>query len=242
MECVATASGSLCAEENVVATLQERKALMRKAARASVQAIHTDVLQQLSRDACHRLLVLDAVREARGVAAYLSMPAELQTATLLEGLFQERYEAGGAPQEGRRAVFVPKVTGGNRFDMVMVPVNGGSEEVASYPKSRWLIPEPELPSGLTCADLWQLAVPLLDVVVVPGVAFDDKCRRLGRGKGYYDTFLESLASCRHAQGLERPVTVGICFDEQVVADVPVDQHDRILDFVVTPSTTFRNTG
>ena len=57
----------------------------------------------------------------------------------------------------------------------------------------------------------------LDVVVVPGLAFTPDGRRLGQGGGHYDRFLPRL----------RPdcVTIGACFAEQVVADLPTEPHD-----------------
>ena len=65
----------------------------------------------------------------------------------------------------------------------------------------------------------------VDVVLVPGLAFTRDGRRLGQGGGFYDRFLPSLrADC---------VTVGVCFAEQMVDDVPSEAHDRVLDHVVT---------
>mmetsp|Transcript_21965 Transcript_21965/g.44420 ORF Transcript_21965/g.44420 Transcript_21965/m.44420 type:complete len:86 (+) Transcript_21965:440-697(+) len=74
------------------------------------------------------------------------------------------------------------------------------------------------------------------------MAFDRCCRRLGRGKGYYDTFLEALSEGRAARGLPPPVAVGLCLDEQLVPEVPTDVHDRILDAVVTPTAAFGSGG
>lgn len=62
-------------------------------------------------------------------------------------------------------------------------------------------------------------VPLDDInlVVVPGVAFDKKNIRLGRGHGYYDRFLSGLPKTTK--------TIGLAFDFQVVEDLPQDPHD-----------------
>jgi 5-formyltetrahydrofolate cyclo-ligase len=62
-------------------------------------------------------------------------------------------------------------------------------------------------------------VPLddIDLVVVPGVAFDKKNIRLGRGHGYYDKFLSGLPKTTR--------TIGLAFDFQVVEDLPQDPHD-----------------
>jgi 5-formyltetrahydrofolate cyclo-ligase len=64
-----------------------------------------------------------------------------------------------------------------------------------------------------------------DLMLVPGLAFDMQCRRLGRGKGFYDQLLTML----HGP------TCGVCFDEQVVEEVPVEAHDVRLDCLLTPT-------
>lgn len=63
-----------------------------------------------------------------------------------------------------------------------------------------------------------------DLIVVPGVAFDRQGNRLGRGKGYYDRFL-----CQH---LEVP-RIGICFDFQLVEEVPAESFDIRMDEAIT---------
>jgi len=62
-------------------------------------------------------------------------------------------------------------------------------------------------------------VPLedIDVIVVPGIAFDKKNVRLGRGHGYYDRFLCALPNDTK--------TIGLAFDFQVLEDLPKDSHD-----------------
>jgi 5-formyltetrahydrofolate cyclo-ligase len=65
----------------------------------------------------------------------------------------------------------------------------------------------------------------LDVVVVPGLAFTPDGHRLGQGGGHYDRFLTRV----------RPgcLTIGVCFREQLVAELPVEAHDVPLTAVVT---------
>ena len=57
----------------------------------------------------------------------------------------------------------------------------------------------------------------IDLVIVPGLAFDLKGNRLGRGAGYYDRFLKILAP-------EVP-SIGLAFGFQIVEDIPVHLHD-----------------
>jgi len=71
------------------------------------------------------------------------------------------------------------------------------------------------------------ALPLnrLDLILVPGVAFDLHGRRLGRGKGFYDQLLACV----------RGATCGVAFDEQIVAEIPVEPHDVHLNCILTPT-------
>lgn len=64
----------------------------------------------------------------------------------------------------------------------------------------------------------------LDLVIVPGLAFDKKGNRLGRGKGYYDRFLKLLKA--------KTVTVGLAYDFQILPSVPVQGHDVAVDSVL----------
>ncbi|MFA5085716.1 MAG: 5-formyltetrahydrofolate cyclo-ligase [Candidatus Omnitrophota bacterium] len=70
-------------------------------------------------------------------------------------------------------------------------------------------------------------VPLddIDLVVVPGVAFDKKNIRLGRGHGYYDRFLAGLP--------KKTKTIGLAFDFQVLEYLPQDPHDVPVSRIIT---------
>lgn len=63
-----------------------------------------------------------------------------------------------------------------------------------------------------------------DLIIVPGMAFDTAGHRLGRGRGYYDRFL-----CQHL-GVKR---IGICFDFQKVAEVPIEPTDISMDEILS---------
>ncbi len=107
----------------------------------------------------------------------------------------------------------------NRIDPVVVHNLSSDCE-----PSRYSIVQPR-------ADLLPLAPDALDVVLVPGVAFDAAGGRLGRGGGFYDRFLTSL---RNRPGV---TVAGICFDEQVVDSVPMHAHDVRVGMILTPTRT-----
>lgn len=70
----------------------------------------------------------------------------------------------------------------------------------------------------------------IDLVLVPGVGFDEEGHRLGFGRGFYDRLL---------QGFARERRVGVAFDAQVVARLSPEPHDVPMGWVVTPSRALR---
>jgi 5-formyltetrahydrofolate cyclo-ligase len=71
----------------------------------------------------------------------------------------------------------------------------------------------------------QVSAGELDLILVPGVAFDLHGGRLGRGKGYYDQLLLVL----------RGTACGVAFEEQIVGEIPVEPHDVRINCVLTPT-------
>ena len=72
----------------------------------------------------------------------------------------------------------------------------------------------------------------IDLIIVPGRAFDVYCNRLGRGKGYFDRFLKKLCGSKR--------TVGLAFFEQVLDKVPSSENDVRVDVVVTDAFVIRS--
>ncbi len=77
----------------------------------------------------------------------------------------------------------------------------------------------------------EVKVVEIDWVLVPGLAFDARCNRLGRGAGYYDRLLKELR-------LDAP-RVALALEDQIILEVPVGRHDQPLDAVVTATRSFR---
>ncbi|MBQ7192592.1 MAG: 5-formyltetrahydrofolate cyclo-ligase [Paludibacteraceae bacterium] len=85
-------------------------------------------------------------------------------------------------------------------------------------KGRFGIPEPQTPAFKGAIDL----------VLVPGVAFDKDLHRLGRGGGYYDRFLKRV---------KIKMKIGVCYDFQLHDRLPHAVFDQLMNRVVTPSQT-----
>jgi 5-formyltetrahydrofolate cyclo-ligase len=179
------------------------KTELRRAMRARLIDLPPGVRKAASAEVCRRLEGEEFWRRARSVLLVAPRSDEIDlwplVATALAGhkrVFLPAYEpASGAYQA--REIRDPVA------DLTVGPFG-------------ILEPKPGCP-GVT-------AMPL-DLVVVPGLAFDPRGWRLGRGKGFYDRMLESVSA----------VTCGVAFDEQIVPAVPVEPHDVQLSFVLTPA-------
>ncbi len=99
-------------------------------------------------------------------------------------------------------------------------VNGVNLDILPYDRSRlhlgsFRIEEPE---GDDTVD-----ISAIDLIIVPGVAYDRRGNRIGRGRGFYDRLLRDA----------RAVTVGVAYGCQLVDDIEPDEFDVPVDYVVT---------
>ena len=68
-----------------------------------------------------------------------------------------------------------------------------------------------------------------DAVLVPGVVFSRTGHRIGFGKGYYDRFLHTVSGS--------PLKIGLCYDWQLLDDIPHEPHDVTMDWIMTEERT-----
>jgi 5-formyltetrahydrofolate cyclo-ligase len=156
---------------------------------------------EASLDVAARLVALPAWDRARTVALHAALGAEVETDEI----------ARRAAAAGKRIAWPRLAPGGRAMEFAAC----GAADLVPGP-SRALEPPASAP-----------VVPLgaIDLAVVPGVAFDPRGGRLGRGRGHYDATLALLRP-----GAAR---IGIAFEVQVVPGVPGESHDVALDAVVT---------
>ncbi|KAK9835436.1 hypothetical protein WJX74_000082 [Apatococcus lobatus] len=83
------------------------------------------------------------------------------------------------------------------------------------------------------------AEPPLDLLIMPGLGFDEAGRRLGRGGGYYDKFVSQCMIRAEQMQRPPPLLVACAFRGQMVDNVPTGDNDRDMDVIITPDGVFK---
>lgn len=177
--------------------LSDKQAL-RKLIRHEKQLLSTEELSCQSEIVNQRLLAHPRLTAASVVMMYWSLPDEVCTHAAVEAV-----AAAG------KTVALPVVVGDGLMQLRRYT---GS---ASLKAGAYGIMEPQSEPFT--------AIGSIDLVVVPGMAFDPQGHRLGRGKGYYDRFLAAIPSV---------YKIGVCFDFQKVSHVPTSSNDIPVDEVL----------
>ena len=185
--------------------LKQAKAALRLHARARRDALGASAREHASSAIVAKLFQLTQWRTARRVLAYSSIGSELQMASLL----------AATPAEGKILV-LPRINKAQRrLDLFQVSAWERDTEAGI-----WGILEPRTSCPTVAAES-------IELVIVPGLAFDPSGGRMGYGGGYYDELLPRLApSCWR---------IALAFDAQVVPAVPCDPNDQRVDLIITES-------
>ena len=142
---------------------------------------------------------LEVFQSAGTIALYMAIGGEVN----LDSLFPECWKSG------KRTCIPVFNTEAKLYEMAEIT------HETDYKTGHYGIREPISPTPFPMHEI--------DLVAVPGVAFDRKGRRLGRGGGYYDRLLAGFSG----------VSAALAFDFQILPAIPVDLHDRSVDALVT---------
>ena len=169
---------------------------------------------ELSREIVARCMALPEYQQAKTVLFYLDVRSEVRT----------RNDLDNALASGKKIVVPYCVDGELELFHLTNP-----EELAI---GMYRILEPK--AELRTVDAHKVDVKEIDLIIVPGVAFDREGGRTGHGKGYYDKLLE------HA----RPDTplVALAFECQLFDKIPMQEHDVFMDKVITEKTAYNGRG
>ena len=177
--------------------IDEEKKVIRRDIRALKKEIPLDVKRKRSEFIINKLRDDESFKQAKVVMLYWSMDDEVYTHDFVIECAKDKI------------VILPCV----KDDVLELRVFTGEKEL--NPGDRYGILEPK---GDLYTDLNNI-----DLIVVPGVAFDMKNNRMGRGKAYYDRLLNTTTCLK----------IGICFDFQLLETVPNDKFDIKMDKVLS---------
>lgn len=153
----------------------------------------------LSQQAQRQLISSEPFICARSLALYSPINNEVAT----EQIFT-------VARTQNKQIYYPRVAGKELEFLEVCAVN--SLKVGAFG-----IAEPEIGE--------QISVAGLDLIIVPGVAFDVRGHRLGYGGGFYDRQLSGKSA--------GTISVGLCFDVQLCDLLPTEEHDQALDYIAT---------
>ncbi len=143
----------------------------------------------------NKILSLDIYKKSNVIALYSSMKSEVDTKELIS----ESLELG-------KRVLLPRII--NKNKMIFIEINKDT----NYEKNNFGMLEP---IGIEEKNI--------DLMIIPGVAFDKDNNRLGYGRGYYDKYLKD----------KNIYKIGICFKEQIVDNIDIEEHDIKMNLIIT---------
>lgn len=176
--------------------IKENKNLLRREINSIKNKYTSDELHSRSLEVMSIVEISGIFQDAKNILIYNSMEDEVRTSE-----FINKWKA-------QKTFFLPVVVGD---DIVFREFSSTSQ----LKESSFGIMEP---TGDDFADYKKI-----DLIIVPGVAFDRNKNRLGRGKGYYDRFLKKVNAPK----------MGICFDFQLLDRIPAESNDIKMDYVIS---------
>ena len=182
------------------------KANQRKIALKKRKSMSTVLYTQNSDVICQRLMELDVYKNAKCVMAYYPINNEVNVIEVINDSLKNKI------------MCLPK-TDIEKIDITphIIQFHTDLEQGA------YSINEPK-------SDCIKAKLVDIDLIIVPIVAFDKSCYRIGYGGGYYDRFLSSGMNC---------AKIGVAFEEQSVECVIKDKFDIQLDMIITQEKIYK---
>ena len=166
-----------------------------------------ELFPQASEKICSQLLTSDLYKSSSTILSYMALDDEVNLSMLMEQ----------ALKDGKK-VYIPRIIpASSQMDFY--------EKTALSDVNIYGIQEPEKNAGKFEIKKYDDEI----LILTPGRAFSKNGGRLGRGKGYYDTYLARLKE-KNAGNLK---VIGIAFDLQVFNELPLEKHDEKMDCLVT---------
>ncbi|GAA5890471.1 hypothetical protein JCM16303_004213 [Sporobolomyces ruberrimus] len=209
------------------AVVQQAKMALRKRITARLRSLPPPQVASESQTIIEHLLDSHYYLSSTSISCYLSLPiGEVSTdALILHAL------------ENDKRVYVPFCPIEDNKTMKMLRLKG-VEHFRGLKENRWGIRELDPLEVQGLEDAEDPTSGGLDLILVPGLAFDTKRRRLGHGRGYYDRYItKCIENYPRRFAKPAPKTVALALEEQMVRDgeeIPTNEWDRLPDVLLTP--------
>ncbi|XP_029354570.1 5-formyltetrahydrofolate cyclo-ligase isoform X1 [Echeneis naucrates] len=195
-----------------MAALRAAKQTLRREIKQRVAALGGDEKLRQSLVVSQQLFKHPKYVSCNRIAVFLSMDDEVRTDVIIKDVFKRG-----------KSCFIPRYNS-NSSHMDMLKLSS-LQDMESLPLTSWNIRQPAEDDN---SREEALAAGGLDLILMPGLGFDKAGNRLGRGKGYYDTYLERCI--QHPKG--KPYTIALAFKEQLCPKIPVDDNDVLIDEIL----------
>ncbi|KAE8124124.1 hypothetical protein FH972_019034 [Carpinus fangiana] len=220
-------------EQDHLDALFKQKRALRSRVRKALKAMDPALRSQEDNDIQSIVLKSPWFQSSTGLCAYISCNAlrEVDTSKLLSEILQNPAKDGHT-QVGKR-LYVPRVED-KKSHMRMLNISCIDDLVAN--SMDILEPAPVDGDGNEREDVMQANEPV-DLFLLPGLAFDRSGRRLGRGGGYYDTFLKKYQELAKANAWKQPFLVALSYSLQIMDEgiISVTPNDILVDALVSPT-------
>lgn len=159
-----------------------------------------------------RLLSLEQLRDRQNIFVYVSFRSEVATLSLIDALINM----------GKKVIVPITRVREKRLDAIHI-----NNRITDLEPGYCDIPEPKE----EFCKMHEVLPEEIETILLPGSVFDERGGRFGYGGGYYDRFLAKVP---------KAARIGLAFDLQIVEKAPLQEHDEILDMVVTESRVIRS--
>ncbi|KAL5761918.1 hypothetical protein ACOSP7_018182 [Xanthoceras sorbifolium] len=194
-----------------------------------------DPVQRIQEDNVIQNIVLESpwFKASKSLCAYISCATlrEVDTSRIVSDILSNPDNEGNT--QIRKKLYVPRIEDRNS-NMRMLKISSVNDLIVNSMN----ILEPALVNsdGNEREDVMQASEPV-DLLILPGLAFDRSGRRLGRSGGYYDLFLMKYQKLAQEREWKQPLLVALAYTLQIIEEgaIPVTPYDVPVDAVVTPS-------
>ncbi|HEX5185461.1 MAG TPA: 5-formyltetrahydrofolate cyclo-ligase [Nitrososphaeraceae archaeon] len=171
-------------------------------------SISTNTIIMHSKSINNKIIAIEEYENSKSLGVYYPIGSEVQTFDLIRNSLNHN-----------KMVCLPKIIDSRTIEFFKIIED--SFEKISFQKGKYGIFEPSISTE---------TIEKIDMLIIPGIAFDLKGNRIGYGKGYYDRYLSS----RKAK-----YKIGLAYEIQVLNNIPNNELDIPIDIIVTEKRIIR---